>query len=169
MDISIAVIRNTKIKLVIEFSYLVIVSHLTRTFSFHITTFFRLRKNYDQGTNSLFQRNFKDAQEGDSLTSLLFYSDLVDDRRLRLRYTRCPFRSFSQSISWNLDVTEVSVELLQVRVYPCQSFSFRPQSPEVSSVGIVTKTALSLWMTSLNSQTITFVSCRKSWRGARVL
>ena len=55
MYVSIAVIRNAKIKIVIEFSYLVIVSHLTRTFSCHTPTFFRHQKNYDRGRNEFLQ------------------------------------------------------------------------------------------------------------------
>ena len=75
----------------------------------------------------------RDAQEDDPLTSLLFSSHLVNDRRHRLRNTRVSPRPFPQTFlgAWT---TESSVELLQVRVYPCQSAPFRhPKSRDLFS------------------------------------
>ena len=70
------------------------------------------------------------------MLSLIFTSDLVDVRRLRLRHARC-LRDPCLRLFLRIWTSQISVELLQVRVYFDQSTPFRLQSPEISSVDIV--------------------------------
>ena len=149
---------------------LVIVSHLTRTFSFHTTTFFHHQKSYDQRRNSLFQ-DFWDRRSR---------RRSVDVFALLFRSCRRPTtssavhtlsrRPLSQTFLGTLDDRDLCWPHPSTSISLSVHFLPTPKVQRPLQLGlIVAKTALSLELTSSNSQTITFVTSTRICTGSRVL